>query len=96
MISYVFFQNSGIQARYFKQYNNELVSIDNRGDWIEPLNRQYTFKFPENIKYPKWYMIRFLNQPKHEFLTAVAVNLEQTNWVYACTASYVRNQSRIW
>lgn len=41
-------------------------------------------------------MIRRINQPMHEMLSIMALNLELTNWIFACTANIIKGQSRVW
>lgn len=41
-------------------------------------------------------MIRIVDDPKHEMLTIVALNLESVDWVYACNAHIPRKTYKIW
>lgn len=78
-----------------KQYDS-LTAIDNKGEWIEYLPRQYTVELTNGVRQPQWYMVRVTNLPMHEILSVMAVNLELTNWIYACSANEIKGQSRVW
>lgn len=77
------------------RYTQPILNLDNRGEWIENLYRQYSIEL-KNVQKTQWYMIRHHDFPQHESVTVVAVNMESEDWVYACAAIYVRGQSRIW
>ncbi|KAI4456726.1 negative regulator of vesicle formation-related [Holotrichia oblita] len=86
--------NSGIRIDLQKQYELS-TPIDDTGDWIEHLPRQYSVELIEGTKRPHWYMIRRVNQPMHEVLSIMALNLELSNWIFACTATIIKDQSRV-
>lgn len=73
-----------------------MVDINNAGQWIEKLPRQYTIRLLEGTREQQWHMIGYVNQPKHEYLSIVAINLELSDWTFACSASSVRGNSRVW
>ncbi|KRT81140.1 hydrolase, partial [Oryctes borbonicus] len=87
-------QNSGIRIN-LKDHYSFPTPIDDRGDWIERLARQYSVELTEGTRKPQWYMIRKVNQPMHEVLSVMALNLELTNWIFACSAHTIRGQSRV-
>lgn len=72
------------------------TDINNAGEWIEKLPRQYTVRLLEGTREQQWHMIPYRDLPKHDHLSIVAINLELADWIFACSASYVRGHSRIW
>lgn len=78
-----------------QRYNEPIVSLDNRGEWIESLYRQYSVELT-SVRHTQWYMIRHVEFPQHETVTVLALNMEAEDWVFACPAIYVRGQSRVW
>ncbi|XP_018322176.1 GPI inositol-deacylase [Agrilus planipennis] len=88
-------QNSGIKINHRDRYDLPVSTRAENDEWIEKLGRQYTINLPRGTRHLHWYMIRLLDQPKHEALTLIAVNLEVTDWVFACPAIFVKNQSRV-
>lgn len=88
-------QNSGIKINLAERYNEPILSLDNRGEWIENLYRQYSVEL-NRVNKIQWYMIRYNDFPQHETVTILALNMESEDWVFACPAIHVRGQSRIW
>ncbi|GJQ72189.1 hypothetical protein Trydic_g3281 [Trypoxylus dichotomus] len=87
-------RNSGIKINLKENYNLP-TPIDERGEWIERLPRQYSVELAAGTRKPQWYMIRRADQPMHEMLSIMALNLELTNWIFACSAHMIRDQSRV-
>ncbi|KAJ8975495.1 hypothetical protein NQ317_016371 [Molorchus minor] len=76
--------------RYFKS-----ITIGYGGQWIESLLRQYSIELMKGVREPHWYMVRLTMLPAHETLSLLAINLESTDWVFACNANYPRGGSRV-
>ncbi|XP_044759364.1 GPI inositol-deacylase [Coccinella septempunctata] len=87
-------QHSGTKAKLRERYYNQ-VDLEADAEWIEQLPRQYSVRFLKGTKKLHWYMIRIVNDPKHEILTLVALNLETVDWVYACRAYIPRKTYKI-
>ncbi|EFA08175.1 GPI inositol-deacylase-like Protein [Tribolium castaneum] len=86
--------HSGINIRLLDSYSLS-PNIKNQGEWIEPFGRQYSVQVPRLSSSPHFYMIRLLNQPQHQTLTVVALNLETVDWAFVCGAHIPRGNSRI-
>lgn len=71
-----------LKDKYLHQSN---FPVDN-SEWIETLGRQYTISLLKGTSNTKYYMIKLTNDPKHEMLTVIALNLESTDWLYICGA----------
>lgn len=89
-------QNSGTKTNLAQRYIEPILNLDNRGEWIESLYRQYSVELNKNVKKTQWYMIRYHDFPQHESVTILALNMESDEWVFACPAIQVRGQSRLW
>lgn len=89
-------QNSGTKISLADRYTAPILSLDNRGEWIENIYRQYSIEQTKGVREPQWYMIRYVESPQHEMVTVLALNMEAEEWVFACPAIFVRGQSRIW
>ncbi|KAF5288458.1 hypothetical protein FQR65_LT02110 [Abscondita terminalis] len=87
--------NNGLKVRNFARYSQSTVFSKGRGDWIENLQKHYTVSLKNGARQIEWHMIRLLNEPDYRHLTIVAVNLEVTDWVFACSATYLQGQHRI-
>lgn len=74
---------------------NETVKIDYKGKWIEYIQKQYSVEFNRGLKEPHWYMTGITMQPTYEMLTVLAVNLEVTNWAFACNAAYPNKRGKV-
>lgn len=79
-----------------QRYSDPIVNLDNRGEWIESLYRQYSIELINGTRQAKWYMVRYAEQPQHEIVTVLGLNVETVDWVFACPAIYTKGQSRIW
>jgi hypothetical protein len=88
-------QHNGIHSHLHDNYALK-ANIRNDGEWIEPFGRQFTIVEPCCSFVPRFYMVRLLDQPQHEALTVVAVNMETVDWVYACGAHIPNNNIRVW
>ncbi|KAK7788803.1 hypothetical protein R5R35_010913 [Gryllus longicercus] len=65
------------------------------GMWNEYLRRQFSVVEPYGVPSVMYVMIRLVDDPKHEWLLAEAINVEANDWVFACTANEIRGPSRI-
>ncbi|XP_044252309.1 GPI inositol-deacylase [Tribolium madens] len=86
--------HSGINIRLLDSYSLS-PNIKNQGEWIEPLGRQYSIHVPRLSSSPHFYMVRLLNQPQHQSLTVVALNLETVDWAFVCGAHIPRGNFRV-
>lgn len=75
---------------------NKTIKIDYKGKWIENIQKQYSVEFNKGLKEPHWYMTGITLQPTYEMLTVLAINLEVTNWAFACNAAYPNKGGRVW
>ncbi|XP_066139932.1 GPI inositol-deacylase [Euwallacea fornicatus] len=73
----------------------KLIKIDYKGDWIENIQRHYTIDLKEGLKQPQWYMVGLTLQAPYQKLSVLAINLEVTDWVFACSAAYPNKASRV-
>lgn len=87
-------QHSGTKARLRERYSNR-VDLEADAEWIEQLPRQYSVRLLRGSKKLKWYMIRIVDDPRHEMLTLVGLNLETVDWVYACRANIPKKTYKI-
>uniref|UniRef100_A0AAR5PCQ5 GPI inositol-deacylase n=1 Tax=Dendroctonus ponderosae TaxID=77166 RepID=A0AAR5PCQ5_DENPD len=72
-----------------------LVKIDYTGEWIEDIRKQYTADFKTGLKQPLWYMVGLTLQPGYKMLSILAINLEVTDWLFACNAAFPNKASRV-
>ncbi|XP_050306379.1 GPI inositol-deacylase [Anthonomus grandis grandis] len=70
------------------------ATIAQRGDWIERLQRQYSVEFKKGLRQPQTYMVGITYQPTYELLTVLALNLEVSNWVFACNAAFPNSKGQ--
>ncbi|XP_066254191.1 GPI inositol-deacylase [Euwallacea similis] len=73
----------------------KLIKIDYKGEWIENIQRQYTVDLKKGLKQPHWYMVGLTLQTTYQKLSVLAINLEVTDWVFACNAAYPNKASRV-
>lgn len=72
-----------------------VTKLDYRGEWVESISKQYTVDLKKGLKQPHWYMVGLTTQHTYEMLTVLAINLEVTDWIFACSAAYPRGPSRV-
>ena len=72
------------------------MQFESGGEWIEDIRRHYVWSNKDSSKRTSsvYLMIRLNEQPDH--LTIDTVNLESKDWLFACTASSIEGQSRVW
>ncbi|KAK4874324.1 hypothetical protein RN001_013684 [Aquatica leii] len=87
-------KNNGLKIRKLAEYSQSIV-FSSRGEWIENLQKHYTVSLKNGAKQVQWHMIRLLNEEDYRYLTIVAINLEVTDWIFACAATHVQGQRRI-
>nr|CAD7409491.1 unnamed protein product [Timema cristinae] len=81
--------------RLTASFHPPVIPVNPRGDWREGLDRQLTVKESHGVKSPLYQMIRLLDDPKHARLVVEAINVENKDWVFACTASSVYGNVRM-
>lgn len=86
--------NSGTM-HYLKPDFPKLTKINYKGEWIESLYKQYSIHHKKGLKQPHWHMVRFTALPTYEMITILAVNLEVSDWVFACNAAYPNGGGRV-
>ncbi|RZB38772.1 GPI inositol-deacylase [Asbolus verrucosus] len=86
--------HSGINSHLRNNYDVR-PNIHNHGEWVENLGRQYSIHLVRGVKTAHFYMVRLVNQPQHEALTVVAINLETVDWAYVCGAHIPRGNHRV-
>ncbi|KAF7408574.1 hypothetical protein HZH66_003111 [Vespula vulgaris] len=91
-LSYHFLhRSSGKRLYHFK----EKFNFDKNGEWIENIQRQYTWESKVNSsrKGSTYLMIRLTDPRDH--LTIETINLETKDWLFACSASNLQGYSRV-
>uniref|UniRef100_A0A1B6CQG4 GPI inositol-deacylase n=1 Tax=Clastoptera arizonana TaxID=38151 RepID=A0A1B6CQG4_9HEMI len=66
------------------------------GDWIEPLNKQMSIEKPFGVNRATYYMLRIVEQNKHQILSISAYNHKGRDWIFACNANSVFDNMRLW
>ncbi|XP_076262725.1 GPI inositol-deacylase isoform X1 [Rhynchophorus ferrugineus] len=82
-------QNSGGKIHHKK----ELTKLDPKGEWIASIKKQYTIEHAY-LRQNHWYMVSLTALPTYEMLTILTVNLETSNWIFACNAAYPKGYGR--
>lgn len=72
------------------------MKFDYTGEWVEDIRKQYTADWKNGLKHPLWYMVGLTGQPGYEMLSILAINLEVTDWLFACNAAFANKASRVW
>uniref|UniRef100_A0A6P7GD64 GPI inositol-deacylase n=1 Tax=Diabrotica virgifera virgifera TaxID=50390 RepID=A0A6P7GD64_DIAVI len=86
-------KNSGTKVKNHEQYS-KLVTINTKGKWIDDIRKVYSIEYPRGLHEPHWNMVGLSDLPGYEILTVLAVNLEVTDWIFACNAYYIQQTSR--
>ncbi|KAK9887902.1 hypothetical protein WA026_000205 [Henosepilachna vigintioctopunctata] len=87
-------EHSGTNAKFREKYYNK-VNLEENAKWIEKLPRQYSVRFLNGVRDLQWYMVRLVDDVKHEMLTVVGLNLEIVDWIFACNAYIPKNTYKI-
>ena len=77
----------------------EKIKFERGGIWVEDIRRQYVWNGrnltdENNAKTIIYLMIRFTDFLDH--LTIQTLNIESKDWLFACSASSIEGQSRVW
>ena len=86
------FQYHLVQRTAGKKFHKDLHPVgfsrfaDKDGDWKDIGLRQYTFKSKDSLKKNTYLMIKTLDDAKHKKVTIDAVNMDNDNWVFACSS----------
>ncbi|XP_072396042.1 GPI inositol-deacylase [Diabrotica undecimpunctata] len=86
-------KNSGTKVKDSEQYS-KLVTINTKGKWIDDIRKMYSIEHARGLNEPHWNMIALSDLPGYEILSILAVNLEVTDWIFACNAYYIKQTSR--
>ena len=71
--------------------------MDNsQGQWFEYVQRQYTVMEPKGVQRPSHWMIRIVDDPKHEILAIETVNVNTRDWLFACNAHTYNHAGKVW
>ncbi|XP_068084428.1 GPI inositol-deacylase isoform X2 [Anabrus simplex] len=82
-------------GKHFKEASHPPgISFDPNGMWTEYLKRQLSVVERKGIRSITYVMVRLVEDPKHAFLAAEAINVEAQDWIYACSASVYHGSSR--
>lgn len=93
--------------RYSKEKHLSRVSYAEKfefpkeeSEWIEDLRRQYSWSSKnytqtKSKKPVTVYLMLRVNQPI-DTLSVDAIHLKNRDWIFACMASEIRGQSRVW
>lgn len=76
--------------------------VNEESEWIEDMRRQYvwssknyTYSSNKSKKPTTIYLMFRVNAPI-DTLSIDAIHLRNSDWIFACSASSIRGQSRIW
>ncbi|CAG9839692.1 unnamed protein product [Diabrotica balteata] len=86
-------KNSGTKVKDREQYS-KLVTINTKGKWIDDIRKTYSIDHARGLNEPHWNMVALSDLPGYEILSVLAVNLEVTDWIFACNAYYIKQTSR--
>ncbi|XP_035717908.1 GPI inositol-deacylase-like isoform X1 [Vespa mandarinia] len=91
-LSYHFLHRSSGKKLY---HYKEKFNFDKNGEWIENIQRQYTWESKVNSsrKGSTYLMIRLTDPRDH--LTIETINLETKDWLFVCFASNLQDHSRV-
>lgn len=73
------------------------IALAKDAHWEEFLTRQFSVPVkPNEHQETHHVMVRLVDDPKHQFLAAVANNFAAKDWIFVCRANIVTGVSRTW
>ena len=69
---------------------------DESADWVEDSRRVFFEQFKDGINKTRVQMIRLTDNEHQKMLKVEVVNLENSDWVFGCSAKEVSGTSRHW
>ena len=69
---------------------------DLKADWVENSRRVFFEQFKDGINQTRVQMVRLTDNEHQEMLKVDVVNLENSDWVFGCSAIELNGASRHW
>ena len=89
IFKYHLVQRTGGKRYKSNMHPEKIVFEKEDSEWKDILKRQFTFKQKDRLTKNTYLMVKTLDDPKHEYLTIDAVNMDHDNWVYGCKSTNV-------
>lgn len=96
---YFFKQRSAGKNFYKSQHASQVILWDRKslpGVWYQTLQRQFTMSYPTGSGSVNHIMIRLADLPQRAVLHVLSVNHKNKDWLFACHANTIYQDSRLW